>query len=208
MVAQEGFDAKKEQDIRRIIGEMSNDVSSASGTSVKDSFISLFGSKPNNKVSEEEVVRLYERYAVARSAKTSFRFEGIISGRVAVTVVKEPVIKTKFKVNVSSSKLIHGDTYDVARIEVAAVDSNDNRIHHFNDCLTITCDGALEVMGASVLPFVGGAAAFYVRTMGGRKQANIKVVTQSMGEFNIPLSVIRKSSKELNISRTEEQTEE
>lgn len=208
MVAQEGFDAKKEQDIRRIISEMSDDVSSAAGSSVKDSFMSLFGSKSGNKVSEEEVVRLYERYAVARSAKTSFRFEGIISGRVAVTVVKEPVTKTKFKVNVSSSKLIHGETFDVARIEVAAVDSNDNRIHHFNDCLTVTCDGALEVMGSSVLPFVGGAAAFYVRTKGGRKQANIKVVTQSMGEFNIPLSVIRKSSKELNVSKTEEPTEE
>ena len=63
-------------------------------------------------------------------------------------------------------------------------------------------------MGSSVLPFVGGAAAFYVRTKGGRKQGNVKVVTQSMGEFNIPLNVIRKSSKELNVSKTEEQTEE
>ena len=208
MVEKEGFDAKKEHDIRRVISEMSEDAAPSSGISVKDSLMALFSAKSGNKVSEEEVVRLYEQYAVARSTRTSFRFEGIISGRVAVTVVKEPVTKTKFKVNVSSSKLIHGETYDVARIEVAAVDSNDNRIHHFTDCLTVTCDGALEVMGASVLSFVGGAAAFYVRTKGGRKQGSVKVVTQSMGEFTIPLSVTRKSSKELNVSKTEEQTEE
>lgn len=207
MVAKEGFDQKKEQDIRRAISELSDDAAVPAVTSVKDSFMSLFTSK-SNKPSEEEVVRLYEQYAVTRTARTVFKFEGIINGRVVATVIKEPVNKTKFKVNVSSSKLIHGETYDVARIEVVAVDANDNRISHFNDCLTISCDGGLEVVGSPVISLVGGATAFYVRTKGGRKQSNVKIITQSMGEFNIPLSVVRKSSKELNVSKTEEQPEE
>lgn len=204
MVAKEGFDQKTEQDIRRAISELSDDATVPATTSVKDSLMSLFTSR-SNRLSEEEVVRLYEQYAVTRTAKTVFKFEGIINGRVAATVIKEPVNKTKFKVNVSSSKLIHGETYDVARIEVVAVDANDNRISHFNDCLTVSCDGGLEVVGPSVISLVGGATAFYVRTKGGRKQSNVKIVTQSMGEFNISLSVVRKSSKELNVSKTEEQ---
>ena len=203
--SKEGFNNKKAQDVRRAISELGEDV--VQQQSIKDGIISLFSSK-NTKVSEEEVVRLYNEYAVTRSVRTEFRFEGVINGQIAATVIKAPVTKTKFKVNVSSSRLIHGETYDVTRIEIAAVDSNDNRISYYNDCLSVTCDGALEVMGPDVIPLVGGGAAFYLRTKGGRKQANVKVATQSMGEFEIPLSVIRKTSKELNISKTEEQPPE
>ena len=199
-----GLDNKKAQDVRRAISEMSED---ASQQTVREGFMSLFSSK-NTKISEEEVVKLYQEYAVTRSVRTEFRFEGVINGQVAATVIKAPVVKTKFKVNVSSSKLIHGDSYDVARIEIVAVDSHDNRISYFNDCLSVTCDGALEVIGPEIIPLIGGGAAFYLRTKGGRKQANIKVATQSLGEFEIPLSVIRKTSKELNISKTEEQPPE
>ena len=204
MVSKEGFDRKTEHDVRRAISDLSE---ASVQPDVKEVFLSLFTSK-NAKISEEEVVRLYREYAVARSVKTEFKFEGIINGQVAATVIKAPVTKTKFKVNVSTSKLIHGETYDVARIEIVAVDSNDNRINYFSDCLNVTCDGALEVVGPSLIPLVGGGAAFYLRTKGGRKQANVKIVTQSMGEFEIPLSVIRKTSKELNVSKTEERPEE
>lgn len=199
-----GLDSKKARDVRRALSELGED---ASQQTVKEGFMSLFSSK-TAKISEEEVVKLYQEYAVTRSVRTEFRFEGVINGQVAATVIKTPVVKTKFKVNVSSSKLIHGDSYDVARIEIVAVDSHDNRISFFNDCLSVTCDGALEVIGPSVIPLIGGGAAFYLRTKGGRKQANVKVVTQSMGEFEIPLSVIRKTSKELNVSKTEEQRPE
>ena len=199
-----GLDNKKAQDVRRVISEMSEDTAQQP---VKEGFMSLFSSK-NSKISEEEVVKLYQEYAVTRSVRTEFRFEGVINGQVAATVIKAPVVKTKFKVNVSSSKLIHGESYDVVRIEIVAVDSHDNRISYFNDCLSVTCDGALEMIGPSLIPLIGGGAAFYLRTKGGRKQANIKVATQSMGEFEIPLSVIRKTSKELNVSKTEEQPPE
>ena len=200
----EGFDQKKAQDIRRAISEFNDE---SVQQPAKEGIKSLFSSK-SPKISEEEVVRLYREYAVTRSVRTEFRFEGIINGQVAATVIKAPVVKTKFKVNVSSSTLIHGETYDAARIEIVAVDSNDNRISYFNDCLSVTCDGALEVIGSDVIPLVGGGAAFYLRTKGGRKQANVKITTQSMGEFEIPLSVIRKTSKELNVSKTEEQPSE
>lgn len=200
MTVGEGFDQKKEQDVRRAMNELGENVTNAP-KSKKESLMSLFNSK--NKISMEEVARLYEEYAVPRTAKTVFKLEGIINGKTAITVVKEPVTKTKLKVNVSNSQLIHGETYDVARIEVIAVDSNDNRISYFTDSLQITCEGALEVSGPSTVALIGGAAAFYVRTKGGRKQANVKISTQSMGEFNIPLSVIRKTAKELNISKTE-----
>ena len=204
MSAKEGFDQKTEQDVRRAISEWSDDSAAPAQQPKKEGFLSLFMTK-SDKISEDEVVRLYNTYAVTRAAKTVFKFEGIMNGRVAATVVKAPVTKTKFKVNVSGSKLIHGETYDVTRIEVAAVDSNDNRLTYFTDCLEVTTEGAIEVVGPSTIPLTGGATAFYVRTKGGRKQANVKIVTQSMGEFNIPLSVVRKSSKELNVSKTEEQ---
>lgn len=203
MTGIEGFDEKKEQQVRKAINELGEE--NASVQPKKEGFMSLFSSK--NKLSMEEVARLYEEYAVTRSARTVFKFEGIIGGKAAATVIKEPVSKTKLKVNVSSRTLIHGDTYDVARVEIIAVDSNENRLPYFNDSLTVTCDGALEVIGPSVISFTGGACAFYVRTKGGRKQAHVNVVTQLMGEFNIDISVIRKSSKELNVSKTEEKSE-
>lgn len=204
MTSSEGFDNKKEQMVRKAMSELSEGNAAASQPK-KEGFMSLFTSK--NKLSVEEVARLYEEYAVTRTAKTVFKFEGIINGKVAATVIKEPVTKTKFKVNVSSRTLIHGATYDTARIEIVAVDSNDNRLKYFTDTLTISCEGALEVVGSPSIPLVGGAAAFYVRTKGGRKQASVNIATQSMGEFNIDILVIRKSSKELNISKTEEKPE-
>ncbi len=208
MAAKEGFDQKTEQDVRSAISGLSDDGAAPVQQSKLEGLMALFSSKNTNKISEEEVVRLYEAYAVARTAKTVFKFEGIINGKVAAVVVKAPVVKTKFKVNVSGSKLIHGETYDVARIEITAVDSNDNRLTYFTDCLEVSVDGAIEVVGPSVIPLTGGATAFYVRTKGGRRQANVKITTQSMGEFNIPLSVVRKSPKELNVSKTELQEEE
>lgn len=207
MAAKEGFDERKEQDIRAVISELSDDsvATPVPQQPKKTGFMALFASKePDERISEDEVVKLYEAYAVARTVRTVFRFEGIIDGRVAATVVKAPVTKTKFKVNVSGSKLIHGETYDAARIEIVAVDANDNRLTYFSDCLTVSVDGAIEVIGPSAIPMTGGATAFYVRTKGGRKQANVKIATQSMGEFNIPLSVVRKTAKELNVSKTEE----
>lgn len=207
MAAKEGFDEKTEQDIRSVIGELGDDVPVAERQQQNKpgGFMSLFRSANTlTKVSEDEVIRLYEAYAVARAVRTVFRFEGVIDSKVVAAVTKEPVAKTKFKVNVSGSKLIHGETYDVARIEIMAVDANDNRLSYFTDCLEVSVDGAIEVVGSSVIPLTGGATAFYVRTKGGRKQANVKITTQSMGEFNIPLSVVRKSAKELNLSKTEE----
>lgn len=205
MAVKEGFDQKTEQDIRTAISELSDDAPvSEKQQSKMEEFMALFTYKNASKLSEDEVVRLYEQYAVTRAVKTVFRFEGLMGGRVVASVVKEPVTKAKFKVNVSGSQLIHGETYDAARIEVVAVDSNDNRLTYFADCLTVSTDGAIEVVGPATMPLTGGATAFYVRTKGGRKQANVTIATQSMGEFNIPLSVVRKSAKELNISKTEE----
>ena len=190
--------------VRKVMSEL-GEGNSAASQSKKEGFMSLF--TPKNKLSVEEVARLYEEYAVTRTSKTVFKFEGIINGKVAATVIKEPVTKTKFKVNVSSRTLIHGETYDTARIEIVAVDSNDNRLKYFTDTLNISCDGALEIVGSPSIPLVGGAAAFYVRTKGGRKQASVNIATQTMGEFNIDIAVVRKSSKELNISKTEQKPE-
>ncbi|MBQ1412968.1 MAG: hypothetical protein IIY93_07245 [Clostridia bacterium] len=210
MAAKEGFDERTEQEIRSAMGELGEDLPAPEQTPQPKTagLMSLFRTAPAAaKVSEDEALRLYETYAISRRIKTVFRFEGIIDGKAAVTVVKEPVSKAKLKVNVSGSKLIHGDTYDAARIEIVAVDTNDNRLSYYTDCLEVSVDGAIEVVGPSIIPLMGGSTAFYVRTKGGRKQANVKITTQSMGEFTIPLSVVRKTAKELNVSRTEEPAE-
>ena len=72
MVSKEGFDRKTEHDVRRAISDLSE---ASVQPDVKEVFLSLFTSK-NAKISEEEVVRLYREYAVARSVKTEFKFEG------------------------------------------------------------------------------------------------------------------------------------
>lgn len=118
-------------------------------------------------------------------------FEGIKDGKAVTSVTIEPVKRTSLRISVSSSHLHHNDTYDVARIELEAIDQNGNRLRYCSDAVNIECDGSMEVIGSKLFSLEGGAAALYVRTKGGKGQATAKITTQSLGEYKLIFDITR-----------------
>ncbi|MBQ6797379.1 MAG: hypothetical protein IJP10_05110 [Clostridia bacterium] len=144
----------------------------------------LFPNLPHPPILIENSERLF-------SGNEKIVFEGIKNGSSAASVTVEPVRRASLKVTASSSNLHHSDTYDVARIELEAVDQNGNRLHYCSDAVNIECDGSMEVIGSKLFSLEGGAAAFYVRTKGGKGQAVAKITTESFGEHRVVFDVTR-----------------
>lgn len=59
---------------------------------------------------------------------------------------------------------LNNDRVDETRIVVYAEDENGNRMHCHQGVLSIMTEGDLELIGPEHIPFMGGAAAFWVKT--------------------------------------------
>lgn len=118
-------------------------------------------------------------------------FEGIIGANTAASVVIEPLKRAQLRVTPSSTQLHHCDTYDTARVELEAVDQNGLRLPYCFDAVNIDCDGSMEVIGSRLFSLEGGAAAFYVRTKGGKGKASVKIATESLGEYQLAFDISR-----------------
>ena len=82
------------------------------------------------------------------------------------TVIKTAVTKEKLKVDADKLTLREAETYDVARVQITAVDQNGNRLAFANNAITLSVRGAVEVIGPKQLSLIGGDIAFWVKTKG------------------------------------------
>lgn len=98
--------------------------------------------------------------------QVSYRFEGYKDGMLVKTVIKTAVTKEKLKVDTDKLTLREAETYDVARVQITAVDQNGNRLAFANNAITLSVRGAVEVIGPKQLSLIGGDIAFWVKTKG------------------------------------------
>ncbi len=135
--------------------------------------------------------RLYDKYIANSFGGASFTFEGIKNGEVARSIVLEPVAQTGLTVTSSATELYSNETYDCTRIELTAVDQNGNRLYDCFDAVSVECEGSIEVIGSRLFSLDAGAAAFYVRSKGGKGPAKVKITTESFGKHSVELNVVR-----------------
>ena len=117
----------------------------------------------------------------------TYAFEGYKDGECVATVVRTAVTDLHLDVKADSYVLKEGDTYDATRIQLIALDQNNNRAP-FADCsVKVTVKGPAKVIGPSEFPLVGGDRAFWIRTTGEKGDVTVTIDAKGIGKTKLEL---------------------
>ena len=137
------------------------------------------------------MVNLYIKYIGNwGETATSYRFEAIKNGEVVKTVVKEPMRKPSLEVKVSHTKLREGNTYDVAAIRIRAIDENQNLLPFYQEPIKVEVEGPIAIIGGDVLSLKGGMGGLYVKTLGEKGKAKLRLVNPQCETVEIEFEIV------------------
>ena len=189
LISEEGFSAKKARDIKKII--LSINKNGVTNIPFKTKLLMfkcmvLYGMKYSLPFS------LQAKYITDWGGTvTTYRFEAVKDGKVVKTVLRQPVKKLDFNVELSHDKLIEENTYDVAAVRVKAVDENNNQLNVFNEGLTLEALGPVEIIGPKVMTLRGGTGGTYIRTIGEAGNAKLRLYLHDKLVKEIDFEVIK-----------------
>ena len=124
----------------------------------------------------DQIIGLYGKYVENWGAKSSvYRFDAIVNGEVVKTVIKTPMNKMSFDIQVSHTNLHEGNSYDVAAVRILAIDENGNLLPYSNEAIKLSVEGPIEFIGPDIFSLRGGMAGFYVKTTGEKGEAKVKI---------------------------------
>lgn len=138
------------------------------------------------KMSIDDMVNLYTKYIGNwGETATSYRFDAIKNGEVVKSIVKEPMRNPALETKISHTKLREGNTYDVAEIRIRAVDENGNLLPFYQEPIQVEIEGPLTVIGNNVLSLKGGMGGLYVKTMGEKGTAKVRLINPQLETIEI-----------------------
>ena len=117
----------------------------------------------------------------------TYAFEGYKGGECVATVVRTAVTELHLDVKADSLTLKEGDTYDATRIQLVALDQNNNRVPFADSAVKVTVKGAAELIGPSEFPLVGGDRAFWIRTNGQKGDITVTIDAKGIGKTKLQL---------------------
>lgn len=120
--------------------------------------------------------------------QVTYRFDGYKDGKLVKSVTRTAVNELSLEVSADSSVLHEGDTYDVTRIELIAKDQNGNRVPFANNAVNIAVEGPAKVIGPESFGLVGGARAFWIRTIGKKGKITVKITGENFGTQTLTLT--------------------
>ena len=143
------------------------------------------------KMKINDMVNLYAKYIGNwGETATSYRFEAIKNGEVAKVLVKEPMRKPSLSVKVSHTNLHEGNTYDVAAIRIRAIDEHDNLLPFFQEPIKVEAEGPITIIGGDVLSLKGGMGGLYVKTVGEKGKAKVRLVNPQCETVEIEFDIV------------------
>lgn len=133
-----------------------------------------------------EGVRLYYKYIGSwGGAATAFRFEAVKNNHVVKVIKKKPSGSPNLKAIANTKLLKEAETYDVAAVRITAVDEDNNLLPYYQEPVTLTTWGAVELIGPSVISLKGGSGGTYVRTKGITGEGGLRVQQADLGCIDI-----------------------
>jgi beta-galactosidase len=117
----------------------------------------------------------------------TYAFEGYKDGECVATVVRTAVTELHLDVKADSLTLKEGDTYDATRIQLIALDQNNNRVPFADSAVKVTVKGAAEIIGPTEFPLVGGDRAFWIRTNGQKGDITVTIDAKGIGKTKLQL---------------------
>ena len=112
----------------------------------------------------------------------TYAFEGYINGKCVATVVRTAVTDLYLDVKADCDTLKEGDTYDATRIQIVALDQNNNRVPFADSTVKVTVKGAAELIGPSEFPLIGGDRAFWIKTNGEKGDITVTIDAKGINE--------------------------
>ena len=121
-------------------------------------------------------VELYGKYVSNWGGEaTEWCFDAVKNGEVVKSVIKKPGQKAHIEVEVSSTELYEGDTYDVAAVRIYARDELGNSAVYYQEPVILSCSDGLEIIGPHVISLKGGCGGTYVKTTGTAGNAELMI---------------------------------
>ncbi len=138
-----------------------------------------------------EAVPLYNKYIGDWGGTTKqYRFDAIKDGKVVKSVIKDAMTEVYLKTTVSHTVLKENITYDVAEIRVKAVDEYANQLFYMSEPVLVETEGPIEIIGPRAVPLRGGVCGIYVKSMGKKGDAKVKLSIPNAKPVTIDLQVI------------------
>ncbi len=138
-----------------------------------------------------QIVDLYTKYVGDWGGKsTVYRFDAIKDGKIVKTVTKTPMNKMHLEIEPSSTVLHENISYDVAVVRIRALDENMNLLPYCNEPLKISAEGPIELIGPDMISLSGGMTAFYVKTVGEKGKAKVKISCANLEDQFIEFNII------------------
>ena len=136
-------------------------------------------------ITMEEANRLYGKYIGNWGGEALvYRFEAVKNGEVVGTIVRSavtdhhPVIKVSGERNNNDCYVLKPEGgWDAAAVRITMNDQNGNVLPYYQESAVLRTEGAVSLIGPSVVPFRGGMTGTYVRTNGktGKGQLTIEI---------------------------------
>jgi beta-galactosidase len=134
--------------------------------------------------------RLYYQYVGSWGGQsTSFRFDAIKDGKVVKTITKSPVHKAALLIESDTTQLLEEETYDVAAIRIRAVDECGNLLPYYQEPVILETEGAVELIGPTIISLKGGMGGAYLRTIGRSGRGALIVKQSVLGEYRVEVTV-------------------
>ena len=138
------------------------------------------------------ITALFGEYVTGWGSKAvSYKLEGTMNGKIA-TVSKEPISSQHIIVSADATSLVEDDTYDTTRIAIRAVSQVGANAPYSNECITLTTTGPIEIIGDKNFSLIGGARAFWIKSIGKSGKATV-TVTSNIGVEVINIDVTKKA---------------
>ncbi len=135
--------------------------------------------------------RLYYQYIGSWGGTvTTFRLEAIKAGKLVKVIEKKPTNKPRLIAKVKDTQLREEETYDVAEIRICAVDESGNQLPYYQEPITLTAWGAVELIGPKIISLKGGAIGTYVKTKGIRGSGGVTIYQENLGETEVRFEVL------------------
>lgn len=164
MVEQEGFSVRKSNKIKKLLNAF---LKYGMDNMPLKYYLLAVDLMVLHHMTFEDGYRLNAKYLGNWGEKvTTYRFEAIKNGVCVKSVQKTPMHEIQLKLNVDSTLLSHGNTYDVATIRMQAEDENGNVMPFFGDIVEMKVEGGISLIGPAQSVLRGGMGGTYVKTNG------------------------------------------
>ncbi len=105
----------------------------------------------------------------------SYRFEAYRNGKLVKTLIKTPAKDVRVKAEATRTLLLEDESYDVASVNLMALDENGNVHPYCQEAVTLRSEGPIEIIGPKAVSLKGGLAGTYVKTTGQAGKASLTI---------------------------------